>query len=49
MADALAKAMPWQNYSSSQMPQVWLDHQAINLADGVLLSWDYLEELFCPT
>lgn len=48
VADALAKAVPWPNYTSSQTPQVWLDHQAINLADGVLLSWDYLEELFLP-
>lgn len=48
VADALAKAVPWPSYTSSQTPQVWLDHQAIDLADGVLLSWDYLEELFLP-
>lgn len=27
---------------------MWLNHQPIDLADGVLLSWDYLEELFLP-
>lgn len=48
VADALAKAVPWPNYTSSQTPQVWLDHQAIDLADCVLLSCDYLEELFLP-
>lgn len=48
VADALAKAVPWPSYTCSQTPQVWLDHQVIDLADGVLLSWDYLEELFLP-
>lgn len=46
VADSLVKAAPWPDYTCSQTPQVWLDHQAIDLADGVLLSWDYLEELF---
>lgn len=46
VADALTKTAPWPDYTCSQTPQVWLDHQAIDLADGLLLSWDYLDALF---
>lgn len=46
VSDTLAKATRWPDFTSSQTPQVWLDHQAIDLADGLLLSWDYVEELF---
>jgi amino acid adenylation domain-containing protein len=46
VADALAKATRWPDVSRSQTPQVWLDHQAIDLADGLLLSWDHVEALF---
>lgn len=46
VADALAKSAPWPDFTLSQTPQVWLDHQVIDLEDGLLLSWDYLEELF---
>ncbi|WP_166302532.1 non-ribosomal peptide synthetase [Bradyrhizobium sp. 2S1] len=46
VADALAKETRWPDFTSSQTPQVWLDHQAIDLADGLLLSWDYVESLF---
>jgi amino acid adenylation domain-containing protein len=31
---------------SSQTPQVWLDHQVTEDADGLLLNWDVVEELF---
>ncbi|EEG7920414.1 amino acid adenylation domain-containing protein [Salmonella enterica subsp. enterica serovar Newport] len=48
VADALAKAAPWPDFTLSQTPQVWLDHQVIDLEDGLLLSWDYLEDLFPP-
>ncbi|RZS45025.1 amino acid adenylation domain-containing protein [Herbihabitans rhizosphaerae] len=30
----------------SQTPQVWLDHQVLERPDGVLLSWDAVEDLF---
>ena len=30
----------------SQTPQVWLDHQAMERGGGVMLSWDYVSELF---
>lgn len=33
-------------YSVSQTPQVWLDHQAIELDGELLLSWDAVEALF---
>ncbi|MCP3368588.1 non-ribosomal peptide synthetase [Bradyrhizobium cajani] len=46
VADTLAKATRWPDFTSSQTPQVWLDHQAIDLVDGLLLSWDYVELLF---
>ncbi|QTP15664.1 non-ribosomal peptide synthetase [Serratia symbiotica] len=48
VADALAKAAPWPDFTLSQTPQVWLDHQVIELEDGLLLSWDYLDALFPP-
>lgn len=35
-------------YNITQTPQVWLDHQAIEQDDELLLIWDYVEELF-PT
>ena len=46
VADALAKSVKWPDFTCSQTPQVWLDHQVIDLEDGLLLSWDYVEELF---
>ncbi|WP_240759139.1 phosphopantetheine-binding protein, partial [Phytoactinopolyspora endophytica] len=44
--DGLAREARWPDHASSQTPQVWLDHQAVELADGVLLSWDSVDELF---
>ncbi|MFE7121650.1 amino acid adenylation domain-containing protein, partial [Streptomyces sp. NPDC057654] len=35
-------------YGVSQTPQVWLDHQVTEDADGVCLNWDAVDELF-PT
>lgn len=46
VADAQALAVRWPDFTCSQTPQVWLDHQVIDLADGLLLSWDYLTALF---
>ena len=34
------------NYSISQTPQVWLDHQVIELDEDLILTWDYVEEIF---
>ncbi|WP_346428551.1 condensation domain-containing protein, partial [Curtanaerobium respiraculi] len=31
---------------ASQTPQVWIDHQVMEYDGGVLLSWDYVRELF---
>ncbi|TDE56537.1 amino acid adenylation domain-containing protein [Nonomuraea mesophila] len=44
--DALARTVRWPDHTRSQTPQVWLDHQAVELPDGVLLSWDSVDELF---
>lgn len=46
VADSLAKETRWPDVTRSQTPQVWLDHQAIDLKDGLLLSWDFVEALF---
>ncbi|MFE7603429.1 amino acid adenylation domain-containing protein, partial [Streptomyces sp. NPDC057494] len=32
--------------SSVRTPQVWLDHQAVEEAGGLVLNWDVIEELF---
>uniref|UniRef100_UPI0007A4A4DF non-ribosomal peptide synthetase n=2 Tax=Nocardia flavorosea TaxID=53429 RepID=UPI0007A4A4DF len=44
--DELAGAVRWPDYTRTQTPQVWLDHQVIELPDGLLLSWDSVDELF---
>ncbi len=33
-------------YSVSQTPQVWLDHQVVDEADGLAWTWDTVDELF---
>ncbi|MGM2841758.1 amino acid adenylation domain-containing protein [Bacillus cereus group sp. Bce002] len=33
-------------YSVTQTPQVILDHQVLKVGEGVILSWDYVSELF---
>lgn len=33
-------------YSSSQAPQVWLDHQIFEDGEGLFFTWDAVEELF---
>lgn len=35
-----------RRFTSTQTPQVWIDHQALAVADGVELSWDFVEGLF---
>lgn len=44
--DELAGSVRWPDHTRSQTPQVWLDHQVIELPDGLLLSWDSVDELF---
>lgn len=44
--DALDRRIRWPDHAWSQTPQVWLDHQAVELHDGVLLTWDFVEDLF---
>ncbi|GAA1464313.1 amino acid adenylation domain-containing protein [Nocardiopsis exhalans] len=44
--DDLARSVRWPDLTRSQTPQVWLDHQVIELPDGLLLSWDSVDELF---
>lgn len=46
--DALAQSVHWPDHTRSQTPQVWLDHQVIELPEGLLLSWDSVDELFPP-
>jgi non-ribosomal peptide synthetase component F len=48
LAGDVADSLPWPDWSISQTPQVWLDHQAIEREGGVILTWDAVEELF-PT
>ena len=36
------------NYNISQTPQVWLDHQVVEMDGCLLLFWDAVEELFYP-
>ncbi len=33
-------------FSTSETPQVWIDHQVIEHDGGLLLNWDVIEELF---
>ena len=33
-------------YSASQTPQVWLDHQVMEINGGIILSWDAREDIF---
>ncbi|WP_280459343.1 non-ribosomal peptide synthetase [Nocardia carnea] len=44
--DELARSVRWPDYTRTQTPQVWLDHQVIELPEGLLLSWDSVDELF---
>ncbi|MEV0362440.1 amino acid adenylation domain-containing protein [Nocardia fusca] len=44
--DELARSVRWPDFTRTQTPQVWLDHQVIELPDGLLLSWDSVDELF---
>ncbi|MBF6209658.1 amino acid adenylation domain-containing protein [Nocardia puris] len=44
--DDLARSVRWPDHTRTQTPQVWLDHQVIELPEGVLLSWDSVDELF---
>ncbi|MGI5286414.1 amino acid adenylation domain-containing protein [Nonomuraea polychroma] len=38
---------PWgESWSVSQTPQVWLDHQVMELGGELVLCWDAVEELF---
>ncbi|MFI6688539.1 amino acid adenylation domain-containing protein [Streptomyces sp. NPDC050485] len=37
-----------QVWGVSQTPQVWLDHQVVEVDGGVSLNWDVVEELFPP-
>ncbi|WP_279118564.1 non-ribosomal peptide synthetase [Anaerococcus vaginalis] len=34
------------SYSISQTPQVWLDHQILELGGDLIITWDYLKSLF---
>lgn len=36
------------NYNISQTPQVWLDHQVIEMDGNLCLFWDSVDELFYP-
>lgn len=36
------------HYNISQTPQVWLDHQVVEMDGGLCLFWDSVDELFYP-
>ncbi|MFJ7330970.1 condensation domain-containing protein, partial [Streptomyces cyaneofuscatus] len=40
------KAFGELGYSITQTPQVWLDHQLMDMDGGVYLNWDFVEGLF---
>ncbi|MEV3963359.1 amino acid adenylation domain-containing protein [Nocardia sp. NPDC050193] len=44
--DELASSVRWPDFTCTQTPQVWLDHQVIELPEGLVLSWDSVDELF---
>ncbi|HEX8742744.1 MAG TPA: thioester reductase domain-containing protein, partial [Thermoleophilaceae bacterium] len=35
-----------QVYTNTQTPQVWLDHQIVEVPEGIQLTWDYVAEMF---
>lgn len=35
-------------YNISQTPQVWLDHQVVEIDDNLGIFWDYINEIFYP-
>jgi yersiniabactin nonribosomal peptide synthetase len=46
LAREVCDALPWPDWSISQTPQVWLDHQVIERDGGAILTWDAIEALF---
>lgn len=42
----ILRRLRWPDYTRSQTPQVWLDHQVVECQEGVLLSWDSVDEIF---
>ncbi|WP_235037049.1 non-ribosomal peptide synthetase [Actinomadura sp. K4S16] len=45
LADTLFADPVW---GVSQTPQVWIDHQVVEVDGGLLVNWDAVEELFPP-
>lgn len=43
---AVRQCLGTPSWSTSETPQVWIDHQVIEHDGGLLLNWDVLEELF---
>lgn len=37
------------DYAISQTPQVLIDHQVMRTAEGLSISWDYVEQVFSPS
>lgn len=46
LTDEFEKKLGVMTYMVSQTPQVWIDFQSYEQEDGVLLTWDVVEELF---
>lgn len=46
LAREVCDALPWPDWSISQTPQVWLDHQVIERDGGAILTWDAVDALF---
>jgi aryl carrier-like protein len=46
LASDIVDTLPWPEWSISQTPQVWLDHQVIERDGGAILTWDAVEAVF---
>jgi yersiniabactin nonribosomal peptide synthetase len=44
--DAVRACLGTPGWTSSQTPQVWLDHQVVERDGGLLVNWDVVEDLF---
>ncbi|HTF72099.1 MAG TPA: amino acid adenylation domain-containing protein [Edaphobacter sp.] len=48
LADNIRPILGELGWGISQTPQVWIDHQALEDQDSLLLQWDSNDELFAP-
>ncbi|MCA9539217.1 MAG: amino acid adenylation domain-containing protein, partial [Myxococcales bacterium] len=48
ISPVLSEGLARLTFGVSQTPQVWLDHQAVELGDRLMLNWDAVEGRFPP-